>query len=490
MDRQVFGECKNLRTVVFAPGSVLTSIGSEFVGYGGAFESVTFPESLRTIGINAFAGMTTVKTLRMHRDLWNQINPTLGGTPVVSFYSDPIYYTWKENILNPGNGVVLNDGVFSGYYNGSLTINQSGLLSRALIDTYIAQGTSSLDLVVTLGSGVTELDTGIFSGLAGLTEVKFDNPDVITVIKDRSFQGCSGLKSFLFPSNVTTVGDEVFQGCTLLEEIVFPEGLTSLGTATFEDCISLLKVIFPQSLLTISGTSTLAGATAVRTLRMHRDLWLQINSTLSATPIVTFYSDTKTYTWIQGYLNLAKNVYDVNSPGLVKGVDDGSMTIIGSGELTQTQVSAAIDNYNSSGLTVVLTSVVVTGDFTSVGESGFQFTDLTSIVFSADSRVTTFGAYTFYHCNSLDNLVLPPNLTEISISMCYMNVFKTLLIPESVTHIAGQAFDLCRQLEHVLIPSKVTVIGDHIFVNCEKLSSVEFPPPYQLPRTKYVQRYK
>lgn len=49
------------------------------------------------------------------------------------------------------------------------------------------------------------------------------------------------------------------------------------------------------------------------------------------------------------------------------------------------------------------------------------------------------------------------------------------IIPDSVTRIAGNAFESCRGLRAVTIPSSVTNIGNGAFLYCEKLGSIAIP---------------
>jgi hypothetical protein len=373
------------------------------------------------------------------------------------------YKTWNGSGYLTGNGMTIDtNGNINGNYNGFLTINQSGPLVRGYINNYIAKSVAYLDLVVTLGAGVTVLDTDVFSGLTGLTEVKIPVDNVITAINSGSFQGCSSLKTFTIPSGVTTVGDKVFKGCTLLEGIVFPEGLTTVGTALFEDCTSLRDIVFPSGLNTISGTEILAGATAVRTLKMHENLWEKMslveNKDYTTPQLVQFYGETKilqpletqvaywdglegtgganakgyknvidyystsgaTYTTdysggtsptLVNYSAFGDVTYDV-STGTLNGLGtyDGSLTIFGTGELTQTIVDASISAHTGAqNGKVPLHTLTVGPDFTSLAASlSLQGTGITDLIFPAESLITTTGAFELAIDSTLATTVVLP----------------------------------------------------------------------------------
>jgi hypothetical protein len=322
------------------------------------------------------------------------------------------------------------------------------------------QGCSGLTNVA-IPSGVTTIGAQTFQGCSTLGNIII--PLGVTVLGNETFQGAVSLLSAEFLGQVTTVGDRVFQGCTTLKQIVFPESLTSLGTATFKDCTSLQNVVFPQSLLAISGTTTLAGATGVRTLKVPEDLWkTAIKPSLAQNPayaqLVQFYGDTEilqtlgtqlTY-WdglegvnsanAEGYQDVVdyysrKDNYSVDyssgTSALVKfggsttsltydvstgtlsglGTYDGALTIVGSGgELTQTIVDAAIAAHTVAQNGVVpLLTLTVGPTFTSLEVSlSLQGSGITKLLFPAESPITTTGAFVLAIDSTLAKTVVLP----------------------------------------------------------------------------------
>jgi hypothetical protein len=447
--------------------------------------SIEFPEKLTTIGINTFTGVPGMKTLKMNRSLWTQINSYLPatGTQVILFYNDPVFYTWNSGNLVPGTGLFYDNGVFSGSYNGFLSITGAGALTRSIIDAYVTKNGSNLGLVIDVDSTFTSLDEGIFSGLTGLTAVRFSVDSAIQTVGARTFQGCSSLTNISVPSGVTILEDDafrdatslvsveflgpiltlrnnVFKGCSLLKEIIFRDGLTTLGSNTFEDCTSLETLIFPPSLLSIDGTKTLAGATAVRSLKMREELWEtaikpslvenpgvpqlvqfygdatlletletqseEENNTKGYQTIVDYYTERDNYTvdWTtsSGGAELVKNgttglTYDMDTGSLLTtlggfGTYDRSLTIVGAYgvELTQILVDAAINAHSlaQKGL-MPLHTLTVGANFTSFASTlSLQGTGLMHLHFPAESPITTTGTFRLSIDSSLNNVVTLP----------------------------------------------------------------------------------
>jgi hypothetical protein len=247
----------------------------------------------------------------------------LGSNLVISFPNDPAFYTLGTHgtTLEKGTGLTIEDGVLTGSFNGTLSVIEQGVLSRSFIDAYLVTNGASLRLVVDIDPAITSLDEGVFAGLTGLTNIRFPVESTVDTITARSFQGCSSLKDIVFPVGVTRLGDQSFQGCSsltsmtipsgvttvgnsafegaaalssvklnlgtttttlgnsvfkdcaLLKDVVLPESLTSMGKNLFENCTSLSNLIFPRAMVSIQGTEILVGATALRSLQMHKDLW-------------------------------------------------------------------------------------------------------------------------------------------------------------------------------------------------------------------------
>ena len=106
-------------------------------------------------------------------------------------------------------------------------------------------------------------------------------------------------------------------------------------------------------------------------------------------------------------------------------------------------------------LTTLVMPITAKAD-TTVGEGAsiiddaqyYEDTTLNGTITIADG-VKSIGAYAFYACS---------NITEI-------------IIPDSVTSIDDSAFDSCTSLEKIIIPDSVTFMGPFTFQNCTGLKS-------------------
>ena len=103
--------------------------------------------------------------------------------------------------------------------------------------------------------------------------------------------------------------------------------------------------------------------------------------------------------------------------------------------------------------------------------------------FEIPSGVTEIKEYSFYECSSLDNIVLPTNITVYG-GYCFCgckNLTGTVTLSESLTTVGYEAFKDCEKLDFVgvagtFLPSGLSLIANEAFLNCKKLTgAITYP---------------
>jgi len=111
----------------------------------------------------------------------------------------------------------------------------------------------------------------------------------------------------------------------------------------------------------------------------------------------------------------------------------------------------------------VITSVIIPGGMTSIGEEAFYHCDgLTNI--KIPDGVTFIDKCAFEHCSKLTSITLPKGITSIS-SYTFTNCsgLTSIAIPDGVTSIGWAAFSYCTGLTSIVIPDSVTSIDNSAF---------------------------
>ena len=90
---------------------------------------------------------------------------------------------------------------------------------------------------------------------------------------------------------------------------------------------------------------------------------------------------------------------------------------------------------------------------------------------------------TFFRCQSLQYVVLPPSMTTLAKCMfgdvAYNHAgfcgVSSVILPYGVTHISEYCFSRCLNMSNILLPDTVTTIGNYAFYDCYNLSNVYIP---------------
>ena len=171
---------------------------------------------------------------------------------------------------------------------------------------------------------------------------------------------------------------------------------------------------------------------------------------------------------------------------------DGTLTITGSGDMTDYPQSSAVPWYGfreeiqrlelPSGLTSI-------GSMAFYGCTGLSAVDLPDTVrkvgryaFSGCSRITmldlgssleTIGMGAFYDLRKLTSLRFPATLTSIGEEAFYhCSSLSAISVPASVSSIGAAAFAYCTSLLRAELNCAMTKIPDWLFFGCNQLSTV------------------
>ncbi|MBP3387052.1 MAG: leucine-rich repeat domain-containing protein, partial [Clostridia bacterium] len=249
---------------------------------------------------------------------------------------------------------------------------------------------------------------------------------------DTSISGEVTIPSTLDGYPVTSIGSSAFFACSKMTRVVIPEGVREIGAQAFAFC-NITHITIPTTLKYVSS-NVFMNTTKLNTVNIS-DLrsWCEIEFCEGASNPLCFSGDL--------YLN----------GSLVGGelvIPEGT-TRIG---------SYAFNCYDKIGVLKIPASV------TSIGEGAFLNCKGIYQLHISDLKKWCDFNFAEMHDNPLyyaQNLYL--NGEEIS---------GELAIPEGVTSIGAYAFYCCDQITDIIIPDSVTSIGECAFYLCEGVKSV------------------
>lgn len=302
--------------------------------------------------------------------------------------------------------------------------------SMGTVQVY-AQDGSSVELADDEDTDDEELKSGAYTyvldeaGNAILTDYEDKTVTFVTVPEevdghkvtglDGTFDGCSALASVNLPSGITEIGFAAFRDCSSLSESAFPSELTSIGYEAFYGT-GISTVVVPANVINI-GAGAFSGCKNLKDIQVD-----------------------------------AGNEYYTAENGILY---DSEKTKVISSVTTKTEVT-------------------LPDTVTHIGDDAFaECTGLKTINLQ---NVSSIERRAFYHCSSLNNLELSPELTCIAdgiFSGC--SALTSINLPSGITKIGDSAFSDCSALTSINFPSGITEIESDAFYHCSSLSEITLP---------------
>lgn len=251
-----FNGCSILSGELKFPESLTGIGGYAFWGCGGLTGKLVIPDSVTEIGYGAFRYCTGFTDLTL----------PAGLTVIDSYAFGDCSFTGE--LIIPEGVRSIGEYAFGGCsgFTGGLTLPDT----VTAIGNNAFQNCSGFTGGLTLPAGLTSIESHVFSGCSGLTG-DLIIPEGVDSIGYGAFMGCSGFTGRLFlPEGVKNIGDSAFGSCTGLSgNLIIPEGVADIGYYAFQNCWGFDgNLVLPASLRNIGegafmSCSRLAGSLTI-----------------------------------------------------------------------------------------------------------------------------------------------------------------------------------------------------------------------------------
>lgn len=292
----------------------------------------------------------------------------------------------------------------------------------------------------------------------------------VTQIGEKAFADI-WITHIVIPNSITSIGDSAFRNCKYLESVNIPDSVVNIGFSAFYNCSNLKRINIPAKVSDISGyTFYRCSSLEEITVSENNEKYIGINNCLI---------EKETKTLILGCKNSI-----IPDDGSVITID--SYAFEGCNKLISITIPASIEKiyFNSfvgcSGLEKI---EVAPGNATYISKDNCLINKNTETLVLGcknsiipKSGVTTLGVYAFKDNDSLINIYIPGNITNIE-SGAFENCkgLTDVVIAHGLTTIEGFVFYGCGSLKNITIPESVTSIGSCAFYECENLKSITIP---------------
>ena len=455
-----FCDMINLKTVTFAEGSQLESIGDYAFRNCLALETVNgLPASLATMGKEVFRDCTALTTIDLsatavtaiaEKTFWNTNSMTSIALPqgLVTIGNNAFTNAGLQNLAVPASVTSIGVSAFEGAALETVTFPTASVLTTLGASAF--KDTAKLE-TVTLPNILATIEAGAFENSAVKTVVMADQniPSSLNTIGDGAFMNCQNLKEFAHLEQVTTIGERAFMNCVSLENTVVSDTLTSLGAMAFAFDNKLTTAYIPANLYELGG-NPYAGIDKSKIVlsEENKDFTLVTDENgvvyLYDVGMITVYG-------IYGLSGAYEFVVDNEAPVYALGAVAGNA-------ITSATIPAAlgkVDKYMLAGCES-LTTVTMEEGLTDIGAYAFYKSGLTTV--EIPTTVVTIGDAVFMYCESIDNVVMPKTVLGMG---NYVFAYCTAL--------ANFEFE---QYESGV---KLQTVGTHFFYNCISLTEVKLP---------------
>lgn len=264
----------NIKSVVFAEGSVLKTIGKMAFYNCRTIKEIFLPASVETIGEEAFNSCMGLSYITIPKNMtsigskafyWcfklvEVLNLSALDIKAGELGSDNGYVgTYALNVYTATQGVgkvkknsdflFYEDGEKGLYYllgytgdKSEITLPSSSYSGRSYeIYSYAFYWNQNLT-GVSMGSGVTAVGESAFTYCMSLKNLSIGSN--VTELRKNAFSYCTALSTVVIPNNVQTIGEEAFGKCSALENVTVGSGVTSIHFWAFHTCPALISVTF------------------------------------------------------------------------------------------------------------------------------------------------------------------------------------------------------------------------------------------------------
>jgi len=221
----------------------VTTLAANVFLYCRYLTGVTIPQTVTTIGNNAFGSCSSLVSMIVSTD--NSVFDSRDNcNAIIETNSNTLMFGCRSSVI-PNTVTSIGDKAFSGC--SSLT-SISIPNSVTSIGNNAFSGCTSL-LSVNISNSVTSIGQEAFWNCSSLIGITI--PNSVTSIGNGAFKNCNNIVSFNIPTSITTISTSTFWGCSSLANIYIPNSVTVIGNTAFSNCVALTNITIPNSVFTI-----------------------------------------------------------------------------------------------------------------------------------------------------------------------------------------------------------------------------------------------
>ena len=485
------GEMPENTTLVVKEGTL--SIADNLFNFENRPENlvaITFPESLKEIGENAFLECSSLKEITIPKNVTN-----IGENAFNADYLEKV--TWNAiNCESPYKEI---------NYGGEVYVELRFIFYA---DSYYRDGSSSIKTFI-FGNEVESIPDALCYGMSAITEIAI--PNSVKSIGKSAFEGCS-ITEITIPEGVSYVGGGAFRNTDLKTvvwnaiDVEVDKGVQAgdiyysvepifgysdiLTSFTFGNKVKtiperlcyqlpLQSLTIPESVETIEELAlNLVGEKTPKEVFIPKNVKSIASGAIQWGGLEQYIvdEDNTVYASKDGILYIKDFTKIVEIPWGIEGEITIPAQTINLEDFYEDLIDSSISAINVAAENEFYTSkdgVLFNKDMSVL----HVYPSLkSSLTYEVPSQVVEIDTMAFYGSYYLKELSMSDNVTKIgALAFVYSPSLESVKLSSSLKMIPHFAFEECASLKSVTIPEGVEKIGEGAFAYCDALTSVIIP---------------
>jgi len=344
---------------------------------------------------------------------------------------------------------------------------------------------------VVIPDSVVEISDYAFYSCTHLNHVEI--PNSVLCIRANAFHDCSGLTNVVIGNSVTNIGTSAFHNCSKMVSINIPPSVKYtpteyIGMLSFSYCTNLKHIDLDNNMIINNFYNIFQYSTNLTSIRIGNSVTNIKSKTFSKYPQLTnaVISDE--------VLKIASDAFEGCDQLPPLFMSEGGKTLIRySPSFTETSytipdtvtciIEGAFKNCTN------LINVNVPDSVTTISEWAFEnCTNLVNVTLG--NNVELIGNHAFYNCSGLKNINIPDSVNKIDeYSFANCSSLESIMISRNVASIRSYAFQHCSNLKEINVDPENPVYSsaDGVLFNKDQTILIKYPPgregEYTIPET-------
>lgn len=466
-------------------GFQVTEISSEAFRKS-SYTSITLPDTITAIGVEAFADSKELKSIKLPAKLKRVETYAFSGCTALTSvqFNSKLESIGRKSFSNcisltkvtlPNAVTSIGDRAFEKCYKlNSVKLNKklTKIGEEAFYKDYALKS-------IHIPSKVTVVKDGAFKKCEDLTSVKFDNAK--TKLGTAVFYQCISLKKAVLPKSIKTIPESTFSGCTKLSKVAVPKDVSLIKRKAFYGCTALKTVTMNKKIYAVGDRAF--AYSGLQNIKLNQNMQFIGNGAFQSTKIQNFELKSKVTFIGNRVFADCKKLKTISIPASVKGINPGAFNNCIS--LRAINVASGNKNYCSEAgvlydknktkliqypLHKMSKSFRTPGSLQRIRSKAFSGNPyLQNVTISSNS----IGDWAFYEMERLQSVTILNGTTKIGRGAFQENAsLQKVSLPDSVTSI-GQAAFAGSSIRRIHIPSRLTKLGTDAFYGCRQISAFE-----------------